>query len=126
MNTAPPQPSRLEELLSWFAAAVLVTGGVVYALNAYENRQKPKPGRYVPDPTPAQEPLTLQGERAEEAGRGRSATAPVHIPWRGWKDIFVRAYQESLNDRILALSGSVVFYSLLALFPALAAGVSSY
>ena len=68
----------------------------------------------------------MQGRRAAEEGRGRDASAPVRIPWRGWKDILVRTYQESLNDRLLSLAGSVVFYSLLALFPAIAAGVSFY
>ena len=126
MKRSPPPPSRIEELVSWFAASVLVTGGVIYALNTYENMQKPKPERHIPRPTPAQEPLKLQDRRAAEEGRGRSASAPVHIPWRGWKDILVRTYQESLNDRLLSLAGSVVFYSLLALFPALAAGVSFY
>ena len=79
-----------------------------------------------PRATPAQEPLTLQRPRAAERGRGRSARAPSQIPWRGWKDIFVRTYQEIQDDRLLALAASVVFYSLVALFPAIAAGVSSY
>ena len=50
----------------------------------------------------------------------------MHIPWRGWKDIIVRTYQESMNDRLMLLAASVVFYSIVALFPAIAAGVSSY
>jgi membrane protein len=40
--------------------------------------------------TPAQEPLTWQERRAAERGRGRQARAPLQIPWRGWRDIFVR------------------------------------
>jgi membrane protein len=50
----------------------------------------------------------------------------LRIPWRGWKDILVRSYHEIQNDRLLALAAGVVFYSLVALFPAIAAGVSSY
>ena len=103
-----------------------MTGGVVYVLNSYENNQKKAPERTVPNPTPAQEPLVLQSKRAQESGRGRDANAPVHIPWRGWKDIIVRTYQESMNDRLFLLAASVVFYSMVALFPAIAAGVSSY
>ena len=61
-----------------------------------------------------------------EPGRGRKATTPVHIPWRGWKDILIRTYHEVQNDRLMALAAGVVFYSLVALFPAIAAGVSVY
>jgi membrane protein len=55
-----------------------------------------------------------------------AARAPVQVPWRGWKDVFVRTYREIQNDRLLALAAGVAFYSLVALFPAIAAGVSSY
>jgi membrane protein len=50
----------------------------------------------------------------------------LRIPWQGWKDILVRSYHEIQNDRLLALAAGVVFYSVVALFPAIAAGVSSY
>lgn len=126
MNPSPPpRLSRVENLISWFGAALLVTGGVVYAFNIYENLRR-QPERRLPNPTPAQEPLGLQDRRAREPGRGRDASAPVRIPWRGWKDIFVRTYQESMDDRLFLLAASVVFYAMLALFPAIAAGVSSY
>ncbi len=126
MRPPPPRLSRVEDLVSWFAAALLVTGGVIYALNTYENSRRRPPERQVPNPTPAQEPLKVQDQRAREPGRGRDAPAPVYIPWRGWKDIAVRTYQESMNDRLFLLAASVVFYSIVALFPAIAAGVSSY
>jgi membrane protein len=122
----PPRSasSRLENLISWFAASVLATAGIIYALRLQGERRKPT---WVPaHPTPAQEPPSLQEWRAAEPGRGRRARAPMQIPWRGWKDILVRTYREIQNDRLLALAASVVFYSLIALFPAIAAGVSSY
>jgi membrane protein len=121
-----PQNSGIDNLISWFAASVLVTAGVIYALRLQEKRGKPRPARILARATPAQEPLTLQVARAAEPGRGRRARAPSHIPWRGWKDIFVRTYHEIQNDRLLALAAGVGFYSLVALFPAIAAGVSSY
>jgi membrane protein len=40
--------------------------------------------------------------------------------------VLVRTYQEIQDDRLLALAAGVAFYSLIALFPAIAAGVSSY
>ena len=115
---------RIDNMLAWLGASLLVAGAVAYAIKLDEDRHKPIPG--FADPRPAQEPLALQQARAVQRGRGRTATAPVHIPWRGWKDIFVRTYHEMQDDRLMALAAGVVFYSLVALFPAIAAGVSSY
>jgi membrane protein len=75
---------------------------------------------------PAQEPYSLQQTRAEEGGRGRSARSPLAIPASGWKDIFWRTYIQVGDDRLLAVAAGVVFYMLLALFPAITALVSLY
>jgi membrane protein len=72
------------------------------------------------------EPRSLQHERAQQPGRGRGATAPWRIPWRGWKDILWRTYQRINQDRLLAVAAGVVFYGLLALFPGITAMVSLY
>ena len=61
-----------------------------------------------------------------EHGRGRHATAPWEIPWRGWKDILWRTYGKINDNRLLAVAAGVVFYSLLALFPAISAFVSLF
>ena len=105
----------------------MVTAGIIYGLKVQDDRRRsPPPPGLPPRATPAQEPLTLQQIRAVERGRGRRARAPSQIPWRGWKDVFVRTYNEIQDDRLLALAAGVAFYSLVALFPAIAAGVSSY
>src|SRR5438105_2365264 len=59
-------------------------------------------------------------------GRGRRATSPWQIPWRGWKDILWRTYEEVQEDRLLAVAAGVVFFGLLAFFPAVTAFVSLY
>lgn len=64
--------------------------------------------------------------RPSEQGRGREATTPSAIPWRGWKDILWRVWSEIGEDRIMLVAAGVTFYLLLALFPALAAFVSLY
>ena len=46
--------------------------------------------------------------------------------WAFWKRILLRTYAEIGDDRLLALAASVVFYGLLAMFPAITALVSSY
>ena len=76
-----------------------------------------------------------EGERnrsaiSGDAGHGRNAVSasqiPWQIPWKGWKDILIRTYQQLGEDRVLAVAAGVVFYGLLALFPAITAIVSSY
>jgi membrane protein len=61
-----------------------------------------------------------------EGDRGRHAASPVEIPARGWKDVLCRTYEQVGEDRLLAVAAGVVFYGLLALFPAITALVSSY
>jgi membrane protein len=78
------------------------------------------------EPGPADQPHAAQLARAQETGRGRQAESPVAIPLRGWRDIAWRVYAEIQNDRLLAVAAGVVFYGLLALFPAITALVSSY
>jgi membrane protein len=65
-------------------------------------------------------------QKAKQSGRGRQATAPWQIPWAGWKDILWRTYEQIGEDRLLAVAAGVVFYGLLALFPAVTALVSLY
>src|SRR4051812_18011173 len=72
---------------------------------------------------PAKAPTST---KADDQGRGRHATAPWQIPWKGWKDILLRTWREFNEDRLLAVAAGVGFYALLALFPAITALVSSY
>lgn len=76
--------------------------------------------------TSAVEPRSLQFTRARERGRGRNAHAPWALPWAGWKDVLWRTYVQVGDDRLLAVAAGVVFYGLLALFPAITAFVSFY
>ena len=64
--------------------------------------------------------------RSLEANRGRSADMPSQIPARGWKDILLRVYHGISEDRILLVAAGVTFYSLLAIFPGIAALISIY
>lgn len=66
------------------------------------------------------------GKSSADNERGRRAVSPWQIPWQGWKDILVRTYEQINDDRLLAVAAGVVFYGLLALFPAITALVSSY
>lgn len=64
---------------------------------------------------------------AVDNGRhGRQADTPTEIPPKGWKDIAKRTAKEVKQDQVPLLAAGVAFYTLLALFPAIIAGVSIY
>src|SRR5215212_679267 len=58
--------------------------------------------------------------------RGQGADTPQEIPAKGWKDIAKRTAKEVKADQVPLLAAGVAFYVLLALFPAIIAGVSIY
>ena len=75
---------------------------------------------------PKHEPNAADYNRALERGRGRNAASPSEIPRAGWMDILWRTYQEMGEDRLTTIAAGVVFFGLLALFPAITAFVSLY
>src|SRR5689334_18196928 len=81
--------------------------------------------RVSPDSAPAGRRQAVGGHGGED-GRGRLADTPSEIPARGWKDILLRVYHNMGEDRVVALAAGVTFYSVLALFPAIAALVALY
>jgi membrane protein len=89
-------------------------------------REEESADRPFGEKRPTDEPHAVQVARAQETGRGRRALSPLAIPLAGWRDIGWRVYAEISNDRLLAVAAGVVFYGLLALFPAITALVSSY
>lgn len=54
------------------------------------------------------------------------ARKPSREGFAFWKHVLIRTYREIEDDRLLALAAGVVFYGLLAIFPAITALVSSY
>lgn len=62
----------------------------------------------------------------EGAGRGRKAEIPREIPKPGWKEVLLRVKREQSRDNLSILAAGVAFFTLLALFPALAALVAIY
>jgi membrane protein len=108
---------------------ILCSAGLVAAVYAAEfgrlYRAQSRRSAKVLSRSP-EEPRAAQQGRALQPGRGRHATSPWQIPWRGWKDILWRTYERIGEDRLLAVAAGVVFYGLLALFPAVTAMVSLY
>ncbi len=128
--TPPPAPT-----VSGWIAALLLLGTAVLAKRGEQRAPAPAAARggggrpatgAFNTKRSTDEPRALQHERAREAGRGRHAASPWQIPWQGWKDILWRVYAQINDHRILAVAAGVVFYGLLALFPAVTAFVSFY
>jgi len=117
---------RSEQFDSW----LLVAATAVFVLAA--ERYLQDSGLIRPGPptdhrnNEGNSPETHPAGAAMQPGRGRHAKSPFAIPWAGWKDIFWRTYQRIDDDRLLATAGGVVFFGLLAIFPAVTALVSSY
>src|SRR4051812_21562616 len=64
--------------------------------------------------------------KAETAPTRLDLPAPVAPLSMSWKDILWRTYQRFNDDRLLATAAGVVFFGLLAVFPAVTALVSFY
>lgn len=78
---------------------------------------------------------TIEGTSRRLPADPRQLAAPLsrpvqqgsrHRSWAWWKLVLFRTYQEIANDRLLAVAAGVVFYGLLAIFPAVTAFVSLY
>jgi membrane protein len=123
----PPQPISPVEYWAYLSAAALLT--VLYLSpplrRGETSRARTGPGAFGAFRS-VNKRQTVQHLRTDEHGRGRNATAPWYIPARGWKDILWRTYRQTSEDRLLAVAAGVVFYGLLALFPAITAAVSLY
>jgi membrane protein len=130
-SKAQPMKRRIASPLWPILASIVLTGAMLADEVARISRQqssarrKPATGAFGTTRS-SDEPQYLQHERAQEIGRGRDADHPFQIPWTGWKDIFWRSYAQINEDRLLAVAAGVVFYGLLAIFPAITALVSLY
>jgi membrane protein len=99
-------------------------------------------GRLSPDQKTRQQPAATSPPRGSQTlspdaphqqklhrdngDRGRQAESPAHIPVKGWKDVTLRIYHGISEDRIVAISAGVTFFTLLALFPGIAGLISLY
>jgi membrane protein len=77
----------------------------------------------APAQAPEKSALPAAGKRK---AIGSSLRPLSWTSWRDWKDILLRTYEAMSEDRLLAVAAGIVFYGLLALFPAITAFVSFY
>ena len=122
---------RRDEVVT-LAATALLTGLLIFTAGREQEEDERPPGSDSDSlaafraRVPADEPIAVQKARAAQPGRGRAARRPRAVPWRGWKDILWRTWAGITDDHLLTLAGGVAFFVLLAMVPALTAGVSSY
>jgi len=107
-------------------AGFAIAAGVLRLEHVRRRDQPPKSAKPPGAERASDEPQSLQVARALQPGHGRSADTPTHIPWRGWKDILWRTYEEITADRLFMIAAGVVFYAMLAVVPAITALVSVY
>jgi membrane protein len=115
----PENPSAGSPRADGFAISIIALVGAAMASSYLSSRR----GR------PEDRPPSFQARndsRAVDGGRGRSAATPSEIPAQGWKDILLRVYANISTHRILALAAGMTYYSVLAIFPAIAALVAIY
>jgi membrane protein len=121
----------------FFTGFLLPAAAAVAIASTFGGRGRPVPVETGGNRRPERSSLTAAGRdqrptgpvdhrRARENGRGRQADQPHQIPARGWWDILMRLKDEISKDNLSILAAGVGFYSLLAIFPALAAAVSIY
>jgi membrane protein len=114
---------------------LLIAGTTLLILAAQRYFTPPR----KPDPEPPDPTLPVPGledgvdaqhdrlrRRLSQPAQGRDFPTPFQITGAGWKDILWRAYERAGEDRLLATAGGVVFFGLLAVFPAITALVSCY
>jgi len=82
----------------------------------------------TPMPQPAGPALRSTSNDVDAAARptGQPIRSPLRLPLAAWKQILCRSYQRTNSDRLLATAAGVVFFGLLAVFPAITALVSCY
>jgi len=110
---------QTDNLLLIAATTILILAAQRY----FQETQSEPPASPLEDPAVARSGFMLE---LAQHGHGRWSSHPFQIPWAGWKDILWRTYVRTGEDRLLATAAGVVFFGLLAVFPAITALVSSY
>jgi membrane protein len=132
--STPPSPRRAgpenPASIIWMVGLATALVGLV----ALPRRAAPPPaasrregaGEDARQPSPSHQGEEARAVARGQGDRGRHADRPDKIPARGWKDILVRTYHAMGENRITLVSAGVTFFTLLAIFPAVAALVSIY
>jgi membrane protein len=106
----------------WNLAAAL---GLVAAAFLWDRISPPEDESHASKRPARRDRAALNAASDGGEDRGRLANSPSEIPAKGWKDILLRVYGNIGKHRVLALAAGMTYYSILAIFPALAALVAT-
>lgn len=120
-------PARLDKWTVISGSVLLMVATLTAFLAPAEGRpRKASDGRSpLGDRSGDIAPCEVAAETRDRDDRGRLASSPFEMPARGWKDM-LRVYSNISEHRVLALAAGMTYYSLLAIFPAIAALVAIY
>jgi len=106
---------------------LLIAATTVLILAAQRYVQASRPRQPYPGPSHAAVGRSdAFGRAPAEPARRRISNGPLQIPSAGWKRILSQTYVRIGDNRLLATAAGVVFFGLLAVFPAITALVSFY
>jgi membrane protein len=114
---------------SAFTTAALAAGGLflaAFSRGGGRSVERSATGHAAGSPAAPRREAERRAAAPSSSHRGRTADTPSEIPARGWWDILKRTFSQVSDDRLLTEAAGITFYSLLALFPAIAAMVSIY
>lgn len=121
MTDTEPAPSRPRaDGGGWSFAAALSLLAAAFLVRRFVPAENEIPPSKHDRDSSAASPAT------ETEDRGRHASSPSELPKAGWKDILLRVYANIGEHRILSLAAGMTYYTILAVFPALAALVAIY
>ena len=104
----------------WAIVSVLTLIGVALASQYFASTSVEEPRSASPAP------LGSDLKSADDGHRSRGSTTEVGMPTGNWKESLLRIYANFTRHRIMALAAGMTYYSLLAIFPAIAALVAVY
>jgi membrane protein len=123
---ARPQ-KRSRRGIGWeVASALLVAGAALIEEGRRKGSRRRPAARSRREPSAGRGQWPHKPVRTNADDRGRQARSPAEIPRAGWKDILVRTWKEFGEDQVPMVAAGVTFYSILALFPGLAALIALY
>src|SRR5690242_895249 len=112
--------SERPRTIGWAAASMLVLVGIGLASEYLFPVSNVRAG--APTMTDARFPNAPTKKDDHERG----ATTASELPPRDWKQLLLRIYANISKHRVLALAAAMTYYSILAIFPAIAALVAMY
>ena len=107
-------------------ALLLTLAAAGLLASTYGSRRQNAAADLVRAPAARNAPAGESKRGVTGTGAGHDAESPAQIPARGWWEVLKRVFAGFNDDRLMTEAAGVTFYTLLAIFPAIATLVSLY